>query len=124
MLKAKEKGIEILSPQEWESSLEHKDVALRTIEKTICFTGEMPEKRSYYESIAKKNGFKPVDTVTKELSLLVTASKDSESSKVKKAKAAGIKIITLGEWQNSINGSKVKKEETPKEDEGFLPGLF
>jgi NAD-dependent DNA ligase len=98
ILKAREIRAKILSPLQWVESLKYKDVTVRTTEKTICFTGEMPEKRSYYETLAQKNGYKPVDTVSKDLSLLVTADKDFESSKVKRAKAAGIKIIGLDKW--------------------------
>lgn len=123
MLKARAIGAKILSPRDWEASLKHKDLAVRTTKKTICFTGEMPEKRSYYETLARKNGYKPADTVSKDLSLLVTADKNSESSKTKKAKTLGVEIITLGEWQNSINVSKIKKENNPKDNDDFLPGF-
>lgn len=123
MLKAKEIGAEILSPEKWEASLTHKTGTAEPIEKTVCFTGEMPQKRSYYETFAKDNGYKPVDTVTKDLLLLVTANKDSESSKTKRAKALGIEIITLNEWLNSINRSNIKKEERAKENDGILPGF-
>jgi len=41
---------------------------------TICFTGKMPEKRSYYENLARERGYHPVDTVTSSLSLLVAMS--------------------------------------------------
>jgi DNA ligase (NAD+) len=102
---------------------ETKESLLAKNKKTICFTGEMPQKRSYYESMAKANDYMPVDTVTKELSLLVTANIDSESSKFKKARAAGIEIITLDEWLKSINCAKIEREEVPKENDGFLPGF-
>jgi DNA ligase (NAD+) len=121
MLKAKEIGAEILSPEKWEASLVHKTGSAEHGKKTICFTGEMPEKRSYYEALAQKNGYNPVDTVTKELSLLVTENKNSESSKTKKAKSFGIEIITLDEWLNSINGVKIKKEDVLKENNDSFP---
>lgn len=123
MLKAKETGAKILSPGKWEESLKNKTATAETIEKTICFTGEMPEKRSYYEAIAQNNGYKPVDTVSKDLSMLVTADKDSGSSKMKKAKASGVEIITLDEWLMRIKGVKIKKEDNPKKNDGFLPGF-
>ncbi len=40
---------------------------------TICFTGKMPEKRTYYENLAIKQGLQPVDDVSTNLSILVAA---------------------------------------------------
>ena len=65
---------------------------------TICFTGKMPEKRSFYEARARELGMQPVDTVTSALGLLVTAEPDSTSSKAVKAVKAGVRIITLQEF--------------------------
>ena len=65
---------------------------------TVCFTGKMPEKRSFYEARARELGMEPVDSVTASLGLLVTAEADSTSSKAVKAKKAGVKIITLDEF--------------------------
>ncbi len=65
---------------------------------TICFTGKMPEPRSFYENLARKSGYEPVDAVTKELSLLVAADLSSASSKLDKAKSHGIKIQSLDDW--------------------------
>jgi len=66
--------------------------------KTICFTGKMPETRSYYEELASNNGYEPVSKVTKDLSLLVCMDTNSNSGKTKKAKQYGIKIMSLEEW--------------------------
>lgn len=66
--------------------------------QTICFTGKMPEKRSYYEDIAIQRGFKPVDKVNNKLNILVVADMNSTSSKMKAAQKQEIKIITLEEW--------------------------
>lgn len=65
---------------------------------TICFTGKMPEKRSFYEDLARKKGYEPVDSVTKDLSLLVAADLTENSSKLVKARKLGIKTVTLQEW--------------------------
>ncbi len=65
---------------------------------TVCFTGKMPEKRSYYEALAREKGFDPADAVTASLSLLVTAEADSSSSKAVKARKAGVRIVTLDEF--------------------------
>ncbi|MFA6567806.1 MAG: helix-hairpin-helix domain-containing protein, partial [Victivallales bacterium] len=65
---------------------------------TICFTGKMPEQRSYYENLARESGYEPVDAVTKELSLLVAADLSSASSKLDKARSHGVKIQSLEDW--------------------------
>ncbi len=65
---------------------------------TICFTGKMPEHRTYYENLARKSGYEPLDAVTKELSLLVAADLSSASSKIDKAKGYGVKIQSLDDW--------------------------
>ena len=65
---------------------------------TVCFTGKMPEKRSFYEARARELGMKPVDSVSSSLGLLVTAGADSNSSKAVKARKAGVKIISLQEF--------------------------
>lgn len=69
-----------------------------TQDKTICFTGKMPEKRSYYEHLAQRFGFQAVDHVTKELSLLVCDDVNSPSSKTKTAKKLGVAIMSLEDW--------------------------
>lgn len=95
ILKAKEMGIPIMTPEEWESSLLNKQVEVK---KTICFTGDMPEKRSYYEDVARNNGFDVVSSVTSNLSLLITANELHTSSKVDKAKSYNISILTLEQF--------------------------
>ena len=65
---------------------------------TVCFTGKMPEKRSFYEDLARSKGFEPVDTVSKELSLLVAADLSGSGSKLTKAAKLGIKVVALAEF--------------------------
>ena len=65
---------------------------------TVCFTGKMPEKRSYYEELARTKGFQAVDSVSKELGLLVAADLNSGSSKLTKAAKLGIKVMALDEF--------------------------
>jgi len=67
-------------------------------EKTICFTGKMPEKRSYYENIAKQKGYLPVDSVSKKLDLLVAADLNDNRGKLQKARKLGIKVISLDQF--------------------------
>ena len=80
---------------------------------TVCFTGKMPEKRSYYENVARKLGMRPVDSVSSSLDLLVTADLESGSSKIRNARKFGIKIITPDEFMKmEVPGeSSVEKEE-------------
>lgn len=70
--------------------------------KKICFTGKMPEKRSFYEDLAKQNGFESVSSVTKELDVLVCDDILSTSSKCLAAKKSGIKILSLNEWMKGL----------------------
>ena len=73
-----------------------------TAEKTICFTGKMDQSRSYYENLAKEHGYTPVGSVTKALDVLVTTEMDRASSKMSKAQALGIRIMTLEDWLQSM----------------------
>jgi NAD-dependent DNA ligase len=67
---------------------------------TVCFTGKMPEKRSYYEDLARERGYEPASSVTKELSLLVAADPSVSGGKLKKAAGLGVKVVSLDEWLN------------------------
>ena len=84
---------------------------------TVCFTGKMPEKRSYYENLAKANGYDSADSVTASLSLLVTAEADSTSSKAVKAAKLGVKVMTLNDWLKTLKENKDAGPETPKPDD-------
>ena len=65
---------------------------------TVCFTGKMPEKRSYYEELAAGLGYEATDAVTSGLALLVCDSQSSGSSKMQKARKLGIRIMELPEF--------------------------
>ena len=125
ILKAKEMGINIISPSQWEISLPKLSLPPEKLySRTICFTGEMPEKRSFYEKLASKHAYKAVDTVTKELSVLVAADISSESSKIKKARSLGTKIISLEEWLKEIEPEQSRVDNIKEKDnDGFLPGF-
>jgi DNA ligase (NAD+) len=78
-------------------------VTVRTAANTadapgICFTGKMPEKRSFYEKLAQERGYAPMDSVTAKLSLLVAADVNDSSSKLKNARKLGVKIVSLDEF--------------------------
>ena len=64
----------------------------------ICFTGKMPNERSYYEKLAEKCGFKAVNTVTSDLTYLVCQDISSTKGKMKKAQSLGVKILPLVEF--------------------------
>ena len=78
---------------------------------TVCFTGKMPEKRSYYEELARTKGFLAVDNVSKELSLLVAADLSSGSSKLTKAAKLGVKVMQLDEFLNLENNQPAAAPE-------------
>lgn len=69
---------------------------------TICFTGKMPEKRSYYKKLAAAAGYEPVPDVTASLTLLVAADPAEGSSKLKKAAKFGIRTLPLAEFLKEI----------------------
>jgi DNA ligase (NAD+) len=75
---------------------------------TVCFTGKMPEKRSYYENMAQQRGFEPASSVTKELSLLVAADPTASGGKLKKAANLGVQVMALNEW---LADNQEQKEE-------------
>ena len=88
---------------------------------TVCFTGKMPEKRSYYENLAKANGYDSADSVTSGLSLLVTAEADSTSSKAVKAARLGVKVMTLADWLKTLNGNETAP--APKAEDDLFSGF-
>ena len=82
--------------------------------QTVCFTGKMPEKRSYYERLAAEKGYAAVDSVTKELSVLVAADPSASGGKLDKARKLSIKIISLDEFLSDAQGDV--EMELPLED--------
>ena len=80
----------------------------------ICFTGKMPEKRSYYEELARRAGYEPVDAVTKDLALLVAADLTGTGSKLTAARKHGVKIVALDDFLKSAAApAESAPEETP-----------
>ena len=71
----------------------------------ICFTGKMPEQRSYYEGLARQKGYDPVEAVTQELSLLVAADINASGGKLDKARKANIQIIAMDDWLKSASAA-------------------
>ncbi len=87
-----------------------------TTRPTICFTGKMPEKRSFYENLAAEHGYEAVDSVSQSLSLLVTADISSNSSKTGKAKKLGIPIVELQDFLRQLSESRTVKEPPVRKD--------
>jgi DNA ligase (NAD+) len=80
----------------------------------ICFTGKMPEKRSYYEELARRAGYEPVDAVTKDLALLVAADVEGSGSKLAAARKHGVRIVALDEFlETATAAGESAPEETP-----------
>ena len=69
---------------------------------TICFTGKMPEKRSFYETLAQEHGYEPADSVNADLSVLVCMDVNENSSKLKKARKLNTRIVQLDDWLTEI----------------------
>lgn len=87
----------------------------------ICFTGKMPEKRTFYENLARQNGYAPMDSVTGKLALLVAADVNENSTKLKNARKLGIKIVSLTEFLSMVNGESGKENEDLNSEFADLP---
>ena len=75
----------------------------------VCFTGKANDatgkeiSRESLEAIAIKNGFVPVESVTKKTcDVLIAADKSSMSGKTKKARDYGITVISVSEFLDLI----------------------
>ncbi len=90
-------------------------------QKTICFTGKMPEKRSFYEKLAAERGYRAVDSVTSGLSLLVAADVNDNSSKLRNARKFGVKIISLDEFSAETAPDTGSTEPEKNNDFADLP---
>jgi hypothetical protein len=78
----------------------------------------MPEKRSFYEKLARERGYDTADSVTGSLSLLVAADPAENSSKLVKARKLSVKILALEEF---LQSSAVLPEAAAAEEQ---PDLF
>ncbi|KAB2911784.1 MAG: hypothetical protein F9K40_00020 [Kofleriaceae bacterium] len=79
----------------------------RSGSKTVCFTGALTSRlrgaritRASAQAMAREAGYTVLDSVTRDLDILVVADADSMSSKAKKARACGTRIVPeLEFWQ-------------------------
>ena len=78
---------------------------------TICFTGKMPEKRSFYESLAERNGYEATSMVSKELSVLVALDPSSGGGKLSKATKLGVEVIALNDWLEKVKDKVVTEDD-------------
>ncbi len=85
---------------------------------TVCFTGKMPEKRSYYEKLAAANGFTPVSEANSTLSLLVAADPEESSTKLRNARKFGTRIISPDEFLREIG--QAQESKTDADGQGLL----
>ena len=91
--------------------------------KTVCFTGKMPEKRSYYEQLAINANYRPVDSVSRDLDLLVAADPSGTGDKLAKAAKYQIKVISLADFLELVaDAEKPAPPETPAD--GKAPARY
>ena len=94
---------------------------LNAAQPTICFTGKMPEKRSYYQKLAEERGYEAVDSVTSTLSLLVAMNPEDRSSKLQKARKLGIPVKSLAEFLASPEQANDLSRKTEDEENVRVP---
>ena len=102
------------------NSPEGADSPSSRVRETICFTGKMPEKRSFYEKLAAENGYEAVDSVNSRLSLLVAMDPEENSSKLKKARSFHIPVMSLAEWLGQLRSGDSQPTQT-EENAGLTP---
>ena len=68
--------------------------------KKICITGSLSRKRSEIEKEIKSRGGEAVKSVSTKTDFLVCNDQSSGSSKMKKAKELGVRVITEEELYN------------------------
>ncbi|MBQ9088504.1 MAG: hypothetical protein IJY46_06965 [Lentisphaeria bacterium] len=86
---------------------------------TICFTGKMPEKRSFYENLARERNLRPVDAVSSTLTFLVAADPASGSSKLKAAARFNVTILSLDEFLSGTPQPETVQKDAKTEPEDF-----
>ena len=72
--------------------------------KSFCFTGAMEYKRKDLQAMVTAHGGTNLDSVTKNLTYLVTSDPNSTSGKAKKARELGITLISPEQFLEMVNG--------------------
>ena len=91
---------------------------------TVCFTGKMPNKRSWYEKLAVAHGYRVTDTVRRDLTLLVAADPAASGGKLAEAHRHGVKVVALADFLAGLGGAgagDVKAEAAEQPDLFSLP---
>ncbi len=86
-----EAGVEILGPEV--STPGNKPDGYR-----FCITGALSRPKSHFEQLIRAKGHGYTDTFSKDVTHLVSADPNSGSSKLQKAKKAGIPVISEAEF--------------------------
>lgn len=76
--------------------IETKKTIGTTIRPKICMSGTFPSPKDFYQRIAMSLGYEVVESVTRDLAILVTSG--ALTSKYTKARNMGIKILTADEF--------------------------
>lgn len=69
----------------------------------VCATGASEIKRKDLIELLEENGYQWIDSVGKETDILLTDDINSDSSKMKKARKLGIKLITYSEFLKTLH---------------------
>lgn len=73
----------------------------------VCFTGKLPQPEKIYKAILEEKGWVVKDSVSKDLTYLVTEDINTNSGKGKRARELGIRIITTEELMKIIGEENV-----------------
>ena len=86
------------------------DVPMKNVIGSICFTGALSISRSEATKLAINAGFEVKNGVSKGLTYLVTNTPNSGSSKNKKAKELGTKVITEDEFMKIVSVNIIEND--------------
>ena len=86
------------------------DVPVKNVIGSICFTGALSISRSEATKLAINAGFEVKNGVSKGLTYLVTNTPNSGSSKNKKAKELGTKVITEDEFMKIVSVNIIEND--------------
>jgi DNA polymerase-3 subunit epsilon len=78
----------------------------------VCFTGTMERSRPECESIAKSKGLVVLPRVSQDLDILVVSDPHSESTKARKARSYGTRIMTESAFFNMVMPLPVTNTKT------------
>ena len=91
--------------------------------KTVCFTGKMPEKRSFYETLAEQHGYRAVSDVTRELSILVAADPAANGGKLDKARKYDVRIMALSNFLDLLEQEQITDVSQEEPEDSLFSGF-